>query len=75
METRCLRSWGSLRSKRADLFDDVGVEIADLCAQFTDGWELSRSLGWRPRTSDRDFTNRFRTEVEKMMMDAKEKNE
>ena len=36
--------------------------------------ELSRSLGWRPRKSDRDFTNHFQTEVEKMM-EAKEKNE
>ena len=36
--------------------------------------ELGRSLGWRPRGSDRDFTNHFQTEVEKMM-EAKEKNE
>ena len=35
---------------------------------------LSRSLGWRPRKSDRDFTNHFQTEVERMM-EAKEKNE
>lgn len=36
--------------------------------------KFGRSLGWRPRKSDRDFTNHFQTEAEKMM-EAKEKNE
>ncbi|KAF6219651.1 hypothetical protein HO133_004120 [Letharia lupina] len=35
--------------------------------------ELSRSLGWKPRKSDRDFKNHFQTEVENMM-EEREKN-
>lgn len=51
-----------------------GLELLISARSSRAGSELSRRLGWRPRTSDWDFTNHFRTEVEKMM-EAKEKNE
>lgn len=35
--------------------------------------ELSRSLGWKPHKTDRDFKNHFQAEVEKMMEEDKEK--